>query len=376
MVSSSKELPYWLALLRAPTVGPITFKKLVEEFPLLSEFFDNSLSHYQTLKNRGYSETFLAYLKNPSWHEVEHDLQWLEQSATEAVLLNEDAYPIQLKEIAAPPPILFVKGKTDLLKTSQIAMVGSRNPSPQGITLARQFAAQLAQSGLTITSGLALGIDAVSHGGALAVNGNTIAVMATGLDQIYPKSHRELAEKIVCHGALVTEFLPKTAPIAENFPRRNRVISGLALGVLVVEAALRSGSLITARFANEQGREVFAIPGAIHNPLAKGCHFLLRQGAKLVESIGDIMEEFLPGTMEKPVFSPPPMLTSKINRLAKDQQQLVECLNDDCTSIDRIIERSGLAPNKVASMLVELELQGLIVSVAGGYCRWVSDAAE
>lgn len=376
MISSPEELPYWLALLRAPAVGPITFKKLLEEFQVLSELFSNDANHNKRLKHRGYTETLLAYLKSPPWPEIEQDLLWLEKSATQALLLTDAAYPIQLKEIAAPPPVLFVKGKVALLKTPQLAMVGSRNPSPQGITLARQFAAQLAQTGLTITSGLALGIDAASHGGALAVNGNTIAVMATGLDQIYPKSHQQLAEKIACQGVLVSEFLPKTPPIAENFPRRNRIISGLALGVLIVEAALRSGSLITARYANEQGREVFAIPGSIHNPLAKGCHFLLRQGAKLVESIDDILEEFLPGIVEKQVFSPPPVLTPQINRLAKEHRLLVECLNDDCTSIDRIIERSGFSPDKVASMLMELELQGLIVSVAGGYCRWESGFKE
>jgi DNA processing protein len=205
--------------------------------------------------------------------------------------VNDGRYPPLLREIPQAPPVLFVHGDPDCLRVPQLAMVGTRNPTPSGRETARQFAAHLAGAGMIITSGLALGIDAAAHQGALAGGGRTIAVMGTSLDRVYPAKHRDLARAIAERGALVSELPTGTPALAENFPRRNRLISGLALGVLVVEAALQSGSLITARLALDQGREVFAIPGSIHNPLAKGCHALIRQGAKLVETANDIVEE-------------------------------------------------------------------------------------
>ena len=199
--------------------------------------------------------------------------------------LHDARYPELLKQIADPPSILFVQGDVSLLAKWQIALVGSRNPSASGRDTAYEFSRYLAQDGITINSGLAMGIDAASHQGALAAGGKTIAVIGTGLDRVYPAKHRELAHEIASTGAIVSEFALGTSPRAENFPRRNRIISGLSLGTVVVEAAVKSGSLITARMAMEQGREVFAIPGSIHNPLARGCHQLIRQGAKLVENI-------------------------------------------------------------------------------------------
>ena len=211
-------------------------------------------------------------------------MEWLSQPGNHVVHFQDAAYPALLKQIADPPPLLFVRGDRDYLAQPQLAIVGSRNPTHTGRALAREFAAHLASFGLTITSGLASGIDGAAHQGAIEAGGTTLAVTGTGLDRVYPARHRDLAHRVAENGALVTEFPPGTAPLAANFPRRNRLISGLSLGTLVVEAALRSGSLITARSALEQGREVFAIPGSIHNPLARGCHALIRDGAKLVES--------------------------------------------------------------------------------------------
>ncbi|MGH8401460.1 MAG: DNA-processing protein DprA, partial [Gammaproteobacteria bacterium] len=235
-----------------------------------------------------------AALKHPDWASVDQDQRWLETADANILPFTDAAFPALLRGIPAAPMLLFLRGDISLLDTPQLAMVGSRNPSTDGRRNAEGFAAYLAGCGLTITSGMALGIDAASHRGALKANGTTIAVWGTGLDKPYPPRHRELAEEIAAKGLLVSEFPPGTLPIPTNFPRRNRIISGLAIGTLVVEAATASGSLITARLAAEQGREVFAIPGSIHNPMARGCHQLIRQGAKLVESAGDILEELAP----------------------------------------------------------------------------------
>jgi DNA processing protein len=248
-------------------------------------------------------------------------------------------------------------------------MVGSRNPTRTGQETARDFASTLSKVGMVITSGLAQGIDAVSHQGALEGGGQTIAVTGTGLDRVYPASNRELAHAIVDGGgALVSEFPPGTLPQASNFPRRNRIISGLSLGTLVVEAALRSGSLITARLASEQGREVFAIPGSIHNPLARGCHQLIRQGAKLVESAGDILEELAP-QLHAVLATEQAPAAEYVELLDQASQSLLACIGDEATPVDRLVERSGLTAESVSSMLLILELQGFVESAAGGYAR-------
>jgi DNA processing protein len=248
-------------------------------------------------------------------------------------------------------------------------MVGSRNPSITGRETAHDFARTLAAAGMVITSGLAQGIDTACHQGTLDGGGQTIAVAGTGLDRVYPASNRELAHAIIeAGGALISEFPPGTLPHAGNFPRRNRIISGLSLGTLVVEAALRSGSLITARLAAEQGREVFAIPGSIHNPLARGCHQLIRQGAKLVESAADVLEELAPqlyaALAEMPEESAPAS-----SELDEEYQALLACIGHETTPVDRLVERSGLTAEAVSSMLLILELQGFVESAAGGYAR-------
>jgi DNA processing protein len=247
--------------------------------------------------------------------------------------------------------------------------VGSRNPTAAGSRTATEFARHLSAAGLVISSGLALGIDAASHRGALDAGAPTVAVMGTGLDRVYPARHRDLARQIAERGALISEFPVGTAPRAENFPRRNRIISGLSLGTLVVEAAIRSGSLITARYAGDQGREVFAIPGSIHNPLARGCHHLIRQGAKLVETANDVMDELgmladscYPAgqvTVETEVAAEP-------SKLDSEYQYLIDFIAYEDTSVDQLVGSSGLTPAEVSSMLLQLELSGYIASSPGG----------
>jgi DNA processing protein len=270
--------------------------------------------------------------------------------------------------MATPPPLLYVHGDPELLSSLQLAIVGSRNPSPAGTNNAYEFARHLGAAGLTITSGLALGVDAASHRGALDAAASTIAVTGTGLDRVYPARNKDLAHKIVTNGGvLVSEFPIGEAPQAGNFPRRNRIISGLSLGTLVVEAALRSGSLITAKYAMEQGREVFAIPGSIHNPLAKGCHALIQQGAKLVETAQDIVSELAP-LANVSLQIEQVMASNEKNQpdLDKDYQKLLDVMGYDPCPIDELISRSGLTAEEVSSMLLILELQNYVQLEPGG----------
>ncbi|VFM95294.1 MAG: DNA protecting protein DprA [Candidatus Kentron sp. G] len=290
---------YWLALSRAPRLGDARLRALLARYPDPRVIFD---ANPDQLAKMGLPEAARQYIRAFDWPAMADDLRWLEQPDHHLLTLSDAGYPPRLAEIPDPPPVLFARGGGEVLTHPQIAIVGSRNPTPMGQETAFAFARELARMGFVITSGLATGIDAAAHRGAMAGGGRTIAVVGTGLDRVYPGRHRELALEIVKNGACVSEFPLGTPPIAGNFPRRNRIISGLGLGILVVEATTRSGSLITARLAGEQGREVFAIPGSIHNPLARGCHLLLRQGAKLVESAADILEEIGP---QDPVPAPP-----------------------------------------------------------------------
>lgn len=297
--------------------------------------------------------------------QLARDVDWLARPDHHLLTCLDPQYPRLLREIARPPVLLFVAGGKELLARAQLAIVGSRNPTPAGTENARAFARALTRAGLVVTSGLALGIDGAAHRGALDADGRSIAVFGTGLDRIYPAQHEELASRLLRQGALVSEFPLGTAPKAENFPRRNRVISGLSLGTLVVEAALQSGSLITARCAAEQGREVFAIPGSIHSPLARGCHALLRDGAKLVESAQDIIEEL--GALAALTASP--LAEAEEPALVPgDPQQtaLLAHIGHDPVSVDTLVERSGLTAHSISSMLVEMELLGIIAACPGG----------
>jgi DNA processing protein len=361
------DLHYWLALYRAPGIGPTTFQSLLEKFGAPRAVFE---AKHQLSSGSFLGKPALEYLQDPDWAAVEKDIAWLAQPGHHVLTLSDPVYPQLLREITDPPPLLFVVGDPAVLSTPQLAIVGSRNPTTGGRETAQDFARHLAATGLTITSGLALGIDAASHRGALDGGGLTIAVAGTGLDRVYPARHHDLAHQIAERGALVSEFVLGTPPLPDHFPRRNRIISGLSLGTLVVEAAQRSGSLITARMAAEQGREVFAIPGSIHNPLARGCHFLIRQGAKLVETANDIIEELGPlaGTLV-PDYSTSTLrndFTGHSVEVSAESEKVIACLGFEPASVDRLVERSGLTAEAVSSILLMLELQGYVSSTAGG----------
>ncbi len=357
-----EELRFWFALWRTPGVGSATFRRLLDCFGSPREVFASSAA---SLQRAGLGSITCSYLRDPDWRGADQDIQWLEAPRHHVILEHSPRYPVLLKEIQNPPPILFVNGNPNLLGRHQLAMVGSRNPTPAGSRTALEFARYLGSAGLLITSGLAAGIDTACHHGALQGGGTTIAVMGTGPDQTYPASNRELAEEIAAVGALVSEFPVGTGPRPEHFPQRNRIISGLSLGTLVVEAASRSGSLITAYHALEQGREVFAIPGSIHNPLARGCHGLIHQGAKLVETAADVLEEL--GSLTGTVAEPKPASKQEcLPPLDEEYAQLLECIGFESTAIDQLVELSGLTPEAVSSMLLILELQGYVASSPGG----------
>jgi len=370
--AASQDLRAWLRLLRTPGVGSRTFLRLLEACGSPAEVIRLRRRDLEALGLKGAG---VDYLITGDWTQVEQDLLWLEQPENHLISLQDPAYPRLLHEIADPPPLLFVHGHPEILASPQLAIVGTRNPSAGGRETARQFARHLAGAGLAVTSGLALGIDCAAHEGALEA-GSTIAVTGTGPDRVYPARNRELAHRIADRGALVSEFPPGTPPTPENFPRRNRIISGLSLGTLVVEAALRSGSLITARLAGEQGRETFAIPGSIHNPLARGCHSLIRQGAKLVETAKDILEELGPllGGLEAMAHQPLSASPSDDGLPDGEYRLLLEQMGFDPVPVDLLIERTGLTADAVSSMLLLLELEGHVTSLTGGrYCRTIKN---
>lgn len=356
----------WLVLYRTPGIGTRGLHKLLQRFASPAAIL---AADREQLHELGLANATVNYLKQPDWQAVDADLIWLNQPGNRLIRITDAAYPPLLADIPDPPPLLFVHGDADYLLQPQLAVVGSRNPSRDGTALAEDFAAFLGDCGLTICSGLAAGIDAAAHRGALRAAAGTVAVTGTGLDRVYPARHRDLAHQIAANGALVSEFPPGTPPLAANFPRRNRIISGLSLGTLVVEAALQSGSLITARLALEQGREVFAMPGSIHNPLARGCHALIRQGAKLVESGEHILEELAAQLTAAPIAgngedSPGP--SSPPEELASEYRQLLDAMGYEPVAVDQLVERSGLTPEQVSSMLLLLELEDRIHPSAGG----------
>ena len=293
---------------------------------------------------QGWNEAALAPLAN-----------WLDDPQNNIVTLADPGYPQALLNIPDPPFLLYVKGRRELLNQPALAIVGSRNATTQGLSNAEAFAQAASAAGLCIVSGMAHGIDAAAHCGGLRGQGSSIGVVGTGLDKIYPAANRELAHQLAQEGALISEFSLGTPPLAANFPRRNRIISGLSLGCLVVEASLQSGSLITARMALEQGREVFAIPGSIHAPQSKGCHHLIKQGAKLVERAQDILEEL-------GHFAANPVLRAAM----PEDHPLLAHLGFDPVDIDSLIQRSGLTIGALSAILLQLELEGAIATLPGG----------
>jgi len=334
----------------------------------------------ETLRSAGLDDALIRTLRRPDPNAMQRCLRWLEADHHWLITRDDPLYPPLLQRIPDPPLALFVAGQPDVLVRPQIAIVGSRSATRGGLDHAGSFAHRLARAGFVITSGLAAGVDGAAHRGCLDAGGQTIAVAGTGPDRVYPARHRRLAEDILEGGALISSFPPGTPPLPGNFPARNRIISGASLGVVVIEAGLRSGSLITARLANEQGREVFAIPGSVHNPQARGCHRLIRDGAHLTESADEVIEALAPlaqelagalehlleldgGRNDKGLDESPdlPHILSD-----PDYQQLLDVIGFDPTPVDTIIERSNLTPAAVSSMLLMLELDGAVVAHAGG----------
>jgi DNA processing protein len=374
------ELAAWLTLTHAPGLHAGTLR------PLLAESSSRAIfsASPATLRAAGIDDTLIEWLRRPHDATAVAELRWLERAGHHFVPWGSPNYPPLLARLDDAPIGLFVRGDPSYLSLPQLAMVGSRNPSPSGRENAMNFAAHLARSGLAITSGLALGIDEASHRGALDAGGTTLAVCGNGLDIDYPPANAPLAADIAQRGALVSEFPLGTPAVKMNFPRRNRIISGLSLGTLVVEAAVRSGSLITARLAAEQGREVFAIPGSIHNPMSRGCHRLIRQGAKLVETADDIFSELAAAlrgvSAPEPARAAPKQPEPQAGfaaSLDKEYEILLDALGFEPASVDALVTRSGLRADEVASMLLILELEGRIEACPGGlYVRRVLKAAK
>lgn len=365
--SDAEDRRFWLALSRIQGIGVRTAEYLIRITGSLAALFHSTESE---LVASGVKPALARALQQPDWRAVDHACDWLEAAPDRTTLqVTASHYPDYLRQIPDPPLVLFVQGQPGALTRPQIGIVGSRNPTPDGIGIAADFAARLSRAGLTITSGMALGIDAAAHQGAMQAGGSTVAVAGCGPDRVYPKAHARLAEGIRENGALVSEFFPGTPPLAGNFPRRNRIISGLCTGVMVVEAALRSGSLITARYAAEQGREVFAIPGSIHSPQARGCHRLIKQGAKLVETEQDVLEELRFMTTLDCMTGQPEVAaeqTLQVDDLSTDSTQILKLMGSAAVSVDRLVERSGLTADAVSSILLLLELRGLVASQPGG----------
>ncbi len=367
------DLSYWLALHKAPGIGPATFNQLFEHYTAPHLIFNSPETLKQLNLTPVQRNAVLKAIQEPDWKAVEHDQIWSEDSENHILLMTHAEYPELLKQIHSPPPLLFVKGQLSVLNDIQLAMVGSRNPSIDGQETAFQFAHYLAQHGMVITSGMALGIDAQSHKGALKAAGKSIAVAGTGLDRIYPARHKKLAWQLIEHGAIISEYPLGTGPMQYNFPQRNRIISGLSVGTLVVEAALKSGSLITAYSALEQGREVFAIPGSIHNPLSRGCHQLIKSGAKLVETANDILEELaslmlasradIHSSDEQSITHPDKQSIDPL--LPKIQQKILQNIGYNPASIDTISHRTGLSIAELNANIVLLEVNDYIQSHPG-----------
>jgi DNA processing protein len=354
----------WLRLALTPGITAETARRLSARPGGLGALLEAGRG---ALLAEGLHEEAARALSGPPPEWLGRALDWRSEPGHDLLTLADEDYPPLLKLAPGPPVVLFLRGDRGLLGRPHFALVGSRNPTPQGAEDAHAFARHLAGCGLVICSGLAAGIDAAAHRGALAAGAPTTAVLGCGPDRIYPAGNAELARHIAAGGLILSEFLPGTPPAKEHFPRRNRIISGLSLGVLVVEAARRSGSLITARLAGDQGREVFAIPGSIHNPLSRGCHALIRQGAVLVETAQDILAELGPLTG---VCVPPAAAASGAPGGTMepdgDYLRLLEALAHDPAGVDALAARTGLTAAEVSSMMLILELQGAVESMPGG----------
>jgi DNA processing protein len=374
------ELAGWLRLSLTPGIGDGAARRLLAAFGLPERIFAQPDAALREVVSHAQAE---ALMQPPTGLQAQIDLtwQWLQagddQVSRRVVTLGDAGYPASLLEMADPPLMLYVLGACDFDLTQlghSIAVVGSRNPTPQGATNARSFARALGEAGLPVVSGLALGVDGAAHLGALDAAGDvhrlaTVAVVGTGLDRVYPARHRDLAHRITLQGLIVSELPLGTPPLTQNFPKRNRLIAGLARGTLVVEAALQSGSLITARLTSEQGKEVFAIPGSIHSPQSRGCHALIRQGAKLVESVGDILEELPPLQAPRIAAAPAPNGASAAPRA---DNPLLEALGHEPVSLDALGARTGWSAAALQAKMLELELDGHVSRLPGGLFQRVA----
>ncbi|NOX27191.1 MAG: DNA-protecting protein DprA [Gammaproteobacteria bacterium] len=363
---SENEIAHWLALNQTPGIGALTFLRLIEYFGNAYSVFSANTNE---LRHLGLRTNTLRSLQKPDWHQVEQQQNWAAQHGNHIITSTSNAYPQLLLKINDPPPILFASGLVDTLKKPQIAVVGSRKPSPGGKLNAIELSHELGQLGLTITSGLAYGVDSLAHQGALNANAHTVAVLGSGLENIYPKRHQSLAHHIRENGTLVSELPPTAAPLSHHFPRRNRIISGLSLATLVIEASEKSGSLITAKLALEQGRDVMAVPGSIKNPMAAGCHQLINEGATLVGSAGDVVNNlngFLLSSQIDIDSTPGETPLSIQPKLTPLQHKVLYSVDYDPTYIDNIVIQSGLTIEQVSSILLALELLGHVSSAAGG----------
>jgi DNA processing protein len=359
------ELSCWLRLTLIPGLGGVSQRRLLAAFGSPEAAFDASRASIEPVLGTQ-AKAFLEGRESPAVQEkAEQALAWAKQPGCCILGLADPAYPPALLDAPDPPTLLYARGDLSALARQAIAVVGSRNATAQGCKTAHDFSLALARAGFSIASGLALGIDAAAHAGALDGKGQTIAVVGTGADRLYPASNRKLAERMLAEGGLVlSEFPLGTPALAANFPRRNRIIAGLARGVLVVEAAVASGSLITARLAGDAGRDVFAIPGSIHSPLSKGCHRLIRQGAKLTECIEDIMEELRPAASLAPApqetEAPPPMPAPET-----PEGRLLRALGHDPIPLDELAARLALPAGELLPLLMEMELQGQLAKLPG-----------
>lgn len=380
----SEELNAWLRLTLTPGAGSGTSRRLLATFGSAQAVFDQSST---SLRQLGSDKLVSAIQTEPPTlaAQLQTTLDWLQAGSDRCVvMLGDAAYPSALLDIEDPPLMLYMLGvlsqralEATKIVSNSLAIVGSRNPTPQGESNARQFAKAFGSAGICVVSGLALGIDGAAHDGALLGGGQTIAVVGTGLDRVYPKKHLALAHRIAQQGMIISEFALGTPPLMSNFPRRNRIISGLSRGTLVVEAALQSGSLITARLAAEQGKEVFAIPGSIHSPQSRGCHALIKQGAKLVELAQDVLEELNMadvGIPESPSRSSPPDEGVVWETSQSSSRALIAALGFDAVSLDALQARTGLATAQLQAQLLELELNGLVARLPGGLFQRLSVA--
>ena len=367
------ELAAWLRLALTPGVGNLGARRLLAAFGLPQAVFAQDTVALQQVVGEAQAT---ALQQPPAGFETQLDLtwQWLEATGAPAprwiLTLADTEYPQGLLQTEDPPVLLYLTGQRQPALDKAIAVVGSRNPTPQGSANARAFSRAFAEAGLTVVSGLALGVDGAAHEGALegaAVDQlATIAVVGTGLDRVYPRRHLELAHRIVQRGLMVSEYPLGTPPLAENFPRRNRIISALSEGTLVVEAALQSGSLITARMASEQGKDVFAIPGSIHSPQARGCHALIKQGAKLVEAAQDVLEELR--------LAPPQERPAEASTDRASHGSLLDAIGFDPVGLDALIARTGIPAPQLQAQLLELELAGHVARLPGGLFQRVGAA--